>query len=123
MDALQAFLDDLKRLKVADQHFLGLLHILIGRKITKEDGTEISSGMTWRELAAVLKKARWHKEFVKSMGIETEKLAPRDRERFWYMAIAKAGVDSESAKQDGDKLAAILQKHGYAVSQAPGTRD
>ena len=44
MDALQAFLDSLKRLKVADQHFLGVLHILIGRRIAKEDGTVISNG-------------------------------------------------------------------------------
>src|SRR4051794_24608779 len=98
MDALQAFLEELKRLKVADHHFLGLLHVLIGRKITKEDGTPVSTGMTWRELATLLKKARWNKDLVKKLGLELEGMAPRDRERLWYLAISRAGVDSKEAR-------------------------
>lgn len=120
MDALQAFLEELKRLKVSEHHFLGMLHILIGRKITRTDGSPIAAGMTWRQLAVVLKKSRWNKDSVQKLGIEPEELAPRDRERFWYMAIARARVDSPQAQQDGDRLAALLEKHGYSVGPAPG---
>lgn len=122
MDALQAFLEDVKRHKLADKHFLGLLHILIGRTISKEDGSLVSSGMTWRELAAWLKKARWNKEAVRELGIDPASLVPRDRERYWYMAIARAHVDSEQAKKDADALAEVLKGHGYIVSPAPGEK-
>jgi hypothetical protein len=123
MDALQGFLDGLKRSKVAEQHFLGLLHILIGRKIAREDGTPVSAGMTWRELATVLKKVRWNKDMVKQLDLEPEVLAPRDREKFWYMAISRAGVDSEQARQEGDKLAELLKHEGYVVGLAPGQKE
>jgi hypothetical protein len=120
MDALQAFLEELRHLKVAEHHFLGMLHILIGRRVTREDGTPVSGGMTWRDMAAALKKARWNKESAKKLGVELEKLAPRDRERFWYLVIARAGVDSEKSRQDADKLAKLLRTHGYVVGAAPG---
>jgi hypothetical protein len=120
MDALQAFLDELKQLKTTEQHFLGLLHILIGRKVSREDGTSISGGMTWRELAAALKKVRWKKEDASKLGVELEKLSPRDRERFWYLVIARAGVDSEAARKDADNLAKLLRRHGIVVGTTPG---
>ncbi len=120
MDALQAFLEELKRLKVAEHHFLGMLHVLIGRKIARADGTPVSNGMTWRELAATLKKARWNKDSVKKLGLDPEQLVPRDRERFWYMAISRANVDSTAAREDGDQLATLLKKHDYIVGPAPG---
>lgn len=120
MDALQAFLEELKQLKVSDQHFLGMLHILVGRKVTREDGTPVSGGMTWRELAALLKKARWNKESAKNLGLELENFAPRDRERFWYMAIARAHVDSKEAREDAQQLAKLLLEHGYTIGPAPG---
>lgn len=120
MDALQAFLEELKRLKLSEGHFLGLLHILIGRKITKDDGTLLSGGMTWRELAAWLRKVRWDKNAVKELGLEPEDLSPRDRERFWYLAISRSGVDSAEARKSGDALAKLLKPHGYVVGTAPG---
>ena len=123
MDALQGFLEGLKRSKVAEQHFLGLLHILIGRKIAKGDGTPVSAGMTWRELATLLKKVRWNKDLIKKLGLEADDLAPRDREKFWYMAISRAKVDSEQARRDGDKLAELLKREGYVVGPAPGQKD
>src|SRR5262249_31804508 len=83
MDALQAFLEELKRQKIAVGHLLGLFHILVGRKIARQDGSPVSGGMTWRELAAALKKARWPKEAVRELNLEPEELAPRDREKFW----------------------------------------
>ncbi len=120
MDALQAFLEEVKRLKLAEGHLLGLLHILIGRKIAREDGAPVSGGMTWRELAAVLKRVRWRKDQVAELGLNPDDLAPRDREKFWYMALARAHVDSAKARQAGDRLAEILKKHGYVVGPAPG---
>jgi hypothetical protein len=120
MDALQAFLEELKRHKLAGGHLLGLLHILIGRKIARSDGTPICGGMTWRDLSAALKKARWPKEAVKELGLDPKELAPRDREKFWYMTIARAQVASEEARQAGDALANVLKKHGFIVGPAPG---
>ena len=122
MDALREFLDDLKRLPSAKMHFLGLLHVLIGRRVTKADGTPVSAGMTWRELAAVLKKFRWDKETAGSLGLEVEDLPPRDRERYWYTVIARAHVDSAAAAEDGDRLAEIVRKKGYVVGPAPGAK-
>jgi hypothetical protein len=120
MDALQAFLEDIKRLKALEGHFLGLLHILIGRKIARAEGTPLSGGMTWRELAALLKKVRWRRDVVEELGLNPEELAPRDREKFWYTAIARAHVDSAEARKAGDDLAKLLKKHGYIVGPAPG---
>jgi hypothetical protein len=122
MDAatpLREFLEDIKRHHYARGNFLGLLHVLIGRRIAKNDGALISAGMTWRELAGWLKKLRWDKDEADQLNIELEELPTRDRERFWYSAIARARVDSPEATRAGDKLAEVLQKKGYVVSPAP----
>jgi hypothetical protein len=120
MDALRELLEDLKRQDATRQHFRGLLHILIGRRITKSDGTVVSSGMTWRELAVLFKKLRWEKDFALQAGLNPEDLPPRDRERYWYTVIARAGVDSARAKEDAGRLAELLRQKGYLVSPAPG---
>jgi hypothetical protein len=113
MDALREFLEDVKL--PAQGNFLGLLHLLIGHRIKKADGTILSNGLTWRDLAALLKKVHWNTECVRDLGLDPEKLAPRDRQRFWYTAIAQAGVDSPKATQAGDKLADVLRKQGYVI--------
>jgi hypothetical protein len=120
MDALRELMDDLRRQDLARTHFLGLLHILIGRRITKADGAVISTGMTWRELATLFKKARWDKDAAAEVGMNPAELPPRDRERYWYMVISRAQVDSAKAQAGGDVLAEILRKKGYNVSAAPG---
>lgn len=121
MDAagVRDFLEELKRHQFAKNNFLGLLHVVIGRRIAKADGTVISAGMTWRELAALLKKLRWEKERVADLGIEAKDLPTRDREKYWYSAIARAGVDSPEAHKAGDKLAEALRKKGYVVGPPP----
>jgi hypothetical protein len=119
MDALREFLDDLKTHEHAKGNLLGLLQILIGRRISKADGTVISSGLTWRELANLLKKLRWDTAGIHELGVNPEELPPRDRQRFWYAVIVRAGVDSPEAAQAGDKLAQVLQKHGYVVGPTP----
>ena len=52
--ALREFLLLLKEQAVAQGHFLGFLHLFIGRSITRNDGIVVSSGMSWRDLSAWL---------------------------------------------------------------------
>ena len=115
MDGLREFLEAVKRNGSAKGNLRGLLHILIGRRIAQADGTVISGGLTWRELAALLKKVHWNTDCVRELGLDPDKLAPRDRQRFWYSAIAQAGVGSEKATKAGDKMAEALRKLGYIV--------
>jgi hypothetical protein len=122
MDVLREFLEDLKRQNLAQGHFLGLLHILIGRRVERADGTLVASGTTWRDLAALLKRVRWDKNFVTELGLDPARLPPRDRQRYWYTAIAQAQVDSPKASQDADALAERLRDAGYAVGPAPGAK-
>jgi hypothetical protein len=119
MDPLRQLLDSLKEGGQAGGNLLGLLHILIGRTVTKADGTPVSGGITWRELAALLKKLRWDKEAVRELGLDPADLPPRDRERFWYTAIARARVDADAAAAAGDALAEVLRDAGYEVGPAP----
>ena len=62
-----------------------------------------------------LKKVRWDKEAVRELGIEPAELPPRDRERYWYTAIARARVDSAEAIAAGDRLVQALAGTGYVV--------
>jgi hypothetical protein len=119
MDVVRQFLDDLKRRQLAAGTFLGLLHLLIGRRLAKADGTLIANGMTWRDAAALLKKVRWDKQAVTELGLDPATLPPRDRQRYWYTAIAQAQVDSEQARQAGDRLAELLGNAGYTVGASP----
>jgi hypothetical protein len=119
MDVLREFLDDLKRQGLALGHFLGFLHVMIGRRLEKADGTLIANGMSWRDLSALLKKMRWDKNAVLELGLDPAALPPRDRQRFWYMAIVQAKVDSPQAVQAGDMFAEQLHSVGYVVGAAP----
>ena len=120
MDVLREFLDDLKRRGLTQGHFLGFLHVLIGRRIERADGTLIANGLSWRDLAALLKRVRWDKMAVTEIGLNPADLPPRDRQRYWYSAIAQAQVGSEAAVKAGDKFAATLTRMGYVVGPAPG---
>lgn len=119
MDRLREFLKAVEDQGMAQGKFLGLLHILIGRRIARADGTEVSSGLTWREAAALLKKARWDRDSVRELGLDPAGLPPRDRERFWYTAITQAEVRSEKAREAGDQLGAGLEPLGYVIGPAP----
>jgi hypothetical protein len=105
-----------------NSHLLGLLNIVIGRRISRADGTVLSTGVTWRALAGLLKQCQYDVELVRELGMEPDDLAPRERQRFWYNVIAKADVASQEATQQGDRLAAILQKDGYVIGPAPGSK-
>lgn len=119
MDGVREFLDDLKRHGQARGNFVGLLHILVGRRVMRAGGGVVSAGLTWREAATWLKRVRWPKESARELGIDPLALPPRDRERYWYQAIAQARIDSEEAIQAGDRLAEALTAAGYVVGPAP----
>ncbi len=112
MDALPTLLDLLKNDGQTQGNFLGFLNVLIGRTITR-DKVVVVRGLTWRELAGWLKKVRWDPESVRELGLDPDDLPPRDRQRFWYAAIAHAKVDSPAAKKAGDKFVGVLASLGY----------
>ncbi|MBL8796650.1 MAG: hypothetical protein JNM56_22300 [Planctomycetia bacterium] len=112
---MREFLEDLMQRGLAQGNLLGLLNVLIGRRIARADGSTISAGLTWRETAGWLKKLRWDKDAVVELGLDPAQLPIRDRERYWYSAIGQAHVDSPQAVEAGDKLAAALRAAGYVV--------
>jgi hypothetical protein len=121
MDALSTLLEALKKGGQAKGHLRGFLHVFIGRKIIRHsDKSVVSAGVTWRDLAGWLKKLRWDPDAVKELGLDPDDLPPRDRQRFWYSAIAAAKVDSSEAIKEGDKFAKVLKGMGYDVGPAPG---
>jgi hypothetical protein len=122
MDGVRELLEELQKGHKSKGNFLGLLHVLIGRKISRADGTLVSIGQTWRDVATLLRILRWNPDAVKELGIDPDSLPPRERQRFWYLAITQAQVGSEAAIKAGDKFAAVLAKLGYTVGPAPGAR-
>ena len=119
MDSLRELLDTVRERDVVRGRFRGLLHILVGRRVTRADGSVVSAGMTWRDAAALLKRLRWDREAVRELGLDPASLAPRDRERYWYTAIARAGIDSPEAIADADQLVPPLKELDYIVGPAP----
>ena len=122
MERLRELLELLRMKGTAQGNFLGLLHVLIGRRITtKDNGTLISAGVSWRELASLFKLLRWEPEVVREMGLDPTKLPASYRQRHWYTVISQAGVDQPAAALQGDRLAKALLALGYVVGPAPGS--
>jgi hypothetical protein len=119
MDGVRELLTAVREQGLVAGHFRGLLHLAIGRRIARTSGTVLSTGITWRELAALLKELRFDRELVREYGADPEALAPRDRERFWYSAIAQARVDSAEASAAADRLIPELKKLGFVVGPNP----
>lgn len=119
MDRVREFLEQTKKSGDASGNFLGLLHILIGRQIRKDDGTLVSHCLSWRELALWLKKVRWEKDAIEELRVTPESLARRDRFRYWFQVIMQAGVDSDEAIRAGERLAEKLRNRGYVVGPPP----
>jgi hypothetical protein len=115
MDRLQGFLSFLKAKRLAQDNFLGLLYVLIGRSIADANGDLISKGLTWRELSVLLQKVRWERDAVKELDIDPDELPPRDRQRYWFIAFARAGLDSQKAADAGKRMAKVLETEGYQV--------
>lgn len=120
MDAVTELFETIRAKKLSQGKFRGFLHVLIGRRVTGPAGEVVTSGMTFRDLAATLKKLRWEPEDVRELGIDPNSLPPRDRQRYWFMAICQARVDGETASSEADQLTKLLHAEGYKVSPAPG---
>jgi hypothetical protein len=119
MDGLRSFLDALRDHNLIAGRFLGVLHVAIGRRVSKTDGTLLSTGATWRELAALLKAARFDREWVREFGADPDVISPRDRERFWYTAIGLAHVDSAAAVAQAEKLIPLVKPLGFVIGPSP----
>lgn len=119
MEGIRDFLEAVRDQGLAIGHFRGLLHAAIGRKLTRQNGATISSGVTWRELAGWLKLLRFDTELVREFGADPETISPRDRQRFWYNAIALAHVDTPEASAEAERLAVKLRGIGIIVGPSP----
>jgi hypothetical protein len=120
MEGLREFLEKVRHSHLVRGHLRALLHISIGRKITRADGTVVSTGVTWRQLAELLRIIRWDKELVRELGLDPDDLPPRDRQRYWYAAIVAARVNAQDVRDLGDAYARLLAPLGYIVGPAPG---
>jgi hypothetical protein len=119
MDGIRELLETARTHGLVDGHLRGLLHIAIGRRVSRTDGTLLSTGLTWRELASLLKQLRFDKELVRELGAEPEELAPRDRNRFWYSAIALARVDAPEAVAEAEAILPRLKEAGFVIGPNP----
>jgi hypothetical protein len=119
MDRLLEMLTRVREKQLVSGRFRGLVHIAIGRTIKADDGTIVSAGVTWRELSHLLKAAKFDKEIVRELGADPDEISPRDRERFWYSAIAVARPDSAEALAEADLLVEQLAPLGYTVGPPP----
>jgi hypothetical protein len=66
-----------------------------------------------------LKTLRFDQELVREYGADPDALSARDRERFWYAAIAASKVDSTEAIAEADKFVPKLKALGYIVGPSP----
>jgi hypothetical protein len=120
MEGLREFLEKVRQAHLARGHFRALMHIAIGRRISRTDGTVLSTGATWRQLSDLLRLIRWDKEFVREVGLNPDDLPPRDRQRYWYAAIVAARVDAPDARAVGDAYAKLVAPLGFVIGPAPG---
>lgn len=119
MDEIKVLLEMIEEQNLARGRLAGVFHILIGRRISKADGTVISTGLTWRQLAGILKVAKFDKNLVAELGADPDELAPRDREKMWYLAVGLAKVDSVAAIAHADHLVPVLKQYGYIIGPSP----
>jgi hypothetical protein len=119
MDGIRDLLEAARTNGLVVGRFRGLLHVAIGRTVSKPDGTKLSTGLTWREVAAFLKTLRFDPELGREVGADPDTLSPRDRERYWYAVIALARVDGPEALEQAEKLVGPLKDLGYVVAPPP----
>jgi hypothetical protein len=119
MDSLRRFLRTLREQGVLPGRFRGLLHVLIGRRITQTDGTLVSAGLAWRAVAELLRSMRWDREAVRELGLDPADLPPRDRQRYWFTAIKQANVDGELARAQAEELVTLAGPLGYEIGPPP----
>lgn len=115
MASLLDLLEEIRAGGLATGRFRGLLHLLVGRRVLHTSAV-VTAGLSWRDLAALLKKVRWDREAVRELGLDPADLPPRDREKYWYVAINRANLSSAEAKSQSDDLAEALRALGYEVT-------
>lgn len=115
MDRLRDLIVRIKRERHAEGNFLGFLNVLVGSRIENDRGELVSPGVSWRSLAALLKRVRWDKQSALEFKLDLTRMPPRDRERFWYQVIAQAGIDSPRGREAGSQFGAKLRELGYRV--------
>ena len=120
MELLRELLERIRQKNLVAGHFRGLCHVAVGRRVLTAKGELVSAGATWRELAALLRDSHYERELVAELGADPAELAPRDRQRFWYSAIALARPDSAEAYDDAEELIPLIESLGYRVGPAPG---
>jgi|SRR5947208_272664 hypothetical protein len=120
MEGLREFLERVRQNHLVRGHFRALLHVAIGRRITRSDGTVLSTGATWRQLSELFRVMRWDKELVREVGLTPNDLPPRDRQRYWYTAIIAARVETAEAREAGDRYARLVAPLGFVVGPGPG---
>jgi hypothetical protein len=120
MEGIRDLLETARANGLVVGRFRGLLHIAIGRTVTKQDGTKLSAGLTWRELATLLKNLRFDPELGREIGADPDTLFPRDRERYWYAVITQARVDGAEALAEAEKLIDPLKEYGFSIAPPPG---
>ena len=124
MEGIRDLLEAARANGLVAGRFRGLLHIAIGRTVTKPDGTRLSAGLTWREVATLLKNLRFDPELGREFGADPDTLSPRDRERYWYAIIQRAGVDSsDAARRSGKTHRAVegsrLHRRRHPAGRSP----
>ena len=120
MEPLREFLNAVRHRGAAHGNFLGLLHVLIGRRITRADGAVVSGGMTWRELALLFKQQRRDREAVRELNLDPAALPPRDRDAFGMRPSPTREWPARRRRRPATRLAAAVQPLGYVVGPAPG---
>jgi hypothetical protein len=121
MEGLREFLEKVRQNHLVRGHFRALMHVAIGRRIARTDGTVLSTGVTWRQLAELFRLIRWDKELVRELGLNPDDLPPRDRHRYWYAAIVAARIDAPDARVLGDAYAKLVAPIGFLIGPAPGS--
>jgi len=115
-ETLESLLLKLRTQSFPHESFQGFLHVLVSGALLDSSGNRVFSGLSWRELALILKKVRWDPNMVRHLGLDPATLAPRDRERFWYQAICQSSLDSAQAKKSALRLKGWMDRYGYSVT-------
>ena len=113
MDAVDQFLLTVKTKSLHFGRFLGLLNLLVAYRIADESGQIVSNGLTFKQVSEKLKKNRWNPDDVETLGLKSAELPQKDRLRFWYVALVRAGVGGSKASMEADTLAKAVKKIGY----------
>lgn len=117
---MREFFERVRQNHLVRGHFRALMHIAIGRRVSRNDGTVLSTGATWRQVSELLRIMRWDKEQVREVGLNPVDLPPRDRQRYWYAAIIAARVESIESRELADRYAELVAPLGYIIGPAPG---